>query len=134
MLANNEETTARVHLSQKRAGTKIAISDPQIIRLYCREYRSQQRALLRMPIFTWKDIGEQAVGWLIDHERLSGQGTPGGLTQGFEPMLAGFKTVTVHDFDPVALEPGHTLTAHMCNQWGELACTIAHQFRGGAGL
>src|SRR5205085_4157982 len=31
MLANNEEATARVHLTQKRAGTNIAIGDPEII-------------------------------------------------------------------------------------------------------
>jgi hypothetical protein len=33
-----------------------------------------------MPIFTRKDIGDQALGWCLDHERLAGQGTPGGLT------------------------------------------------------
>src|SRR4029450_10915558 len=32
MLANHEEATTRVHLTQKRASTKIAIGDPEIIR------------------------------------------------------------------------------------------------------
>src|SRR5215471_18219095 len=82
MLANHEETAARVQLAQKCAGTKIAIGNPQIIRRDYLEHRPQQRALLRMPIFTRKDIGDQAVGWLIDHERLAGQSPPGGVTQG----------------------------------------------------
>jgi hypothetical protein len=68
MLANNEEATARIHLTQKCAGTKMAIGNPQIIRRDCREHRSQQRALLCMTIFTGKDIGDQTLGWLIDHE------------------------------------------------------------------
>jgi hypothetical protein len=45
-----------------------------------------------MPSFTREDIGDQTWGWFIDHERLAGQGTPGGLTQRFEPMLTGFQT------------------------------------------
>ena len=80
MLANHEEATTCVHLTEKRTGTKIAIGNPQIIRRDRFEYRPQQRALLRMPIFTRKDIGDQALGWCLDHERLAGQGTPGGLT------------------------------------------------------
>src|SRR5262249_32316592 len=134
MLANNEETAACVYLTQKRAGTKITISNPQILCGDCFEHRSQQRALLRMPIFTRKDIGDQTVGRLIDHERLAGQTTRGGLTQGFEPMFAGFKTVTIDNFGPVAVEPGRTFTAHLGNQGGELTGTIAYQFGGGAGL
>src|SRR5919199_2241722 len=127
MLANHEEAPTRVHLTEKRAGTKIAIGDPQIIHRDRVKHRSQQRALLRMPIFTREDIGDQAVGWFIDHERLAGQGTPGGLTQCFESMLTGFQTVAVDNFDSIALEPGRTLTAYMGNQGGELAGTIAHQ-------
>src|SRR5215468_8286349 len=134
MLANNEETAACVYLTQKRAGTKITISNPQILCGDCFEHRSQQRALLRMPIFTRKDIGDQTVGRLIDHERLAWQGPPGGLTQSCESMLAGFQTVAVDNFDPIAIEPGRTLTAHVRNQWDELAGTIAHEFRGGARL
>src|SRR5262245_55942799 len=42
MLANNEEATTRVHLTQKCAGTKMAIGDPEIIRCDRGEHRSQQ--------------------------------------------------------------------------------------------
>src|SRR5262245_60427474 len=132
MLANHEEAPTRVQLTEKRARTKITIRNPQIIRRDRGEHRPQQRALLRMPIFTRKDIGDQAWGGLIDHERLAGQSTPGGLTQGFEPMFAGFKTVTIDNFDPVAVEPGRTFTAHLGNQGGELTGTIAYQLGRGA--
>src|SRR5262252_9517633 len=134
MLANNEETAACVYLTQKRAGTKITIRNPQILCGDCFEHRSQQRTLLRMPIFTWKDIGDQTVGRLIDHERLAWQGPPGGLTQSCESMLAGCQTVAVDNFDPIAIEPGRTRTAYVRNQWDELAGTIAHEFCGGASL
>ncbi len=73
VLANHEEAAARVHLTEKRAGTKIAICDPQITASTVSKHRPEQRALLRMPIFTRKDIGDQAQGWLIDHERLPGK-------------------------------------------------------------
>src|SRR5262250_991068 len=52
LLANNAETAACVSLTQKRAGTKMTLSHPPILCGDCCEHRSQQRALLRMPIFT----------------------------------------------------------------------------------
>jgi hypothetical protein len=58
-----------------------------------------------MAIFAWQDIGDQVQGGLIDHERLSRQSMPDGLTQGFESMLAGCKTVPIDTFDPLAPEP-----------------------------
>ena len=133
-LAKHEETAAGVHFTPKRAGTKMAIGDPEILGRARREPRSEQRALLCMPIFTRKDIGDQAGSGLLNDKRLPGQGPPGGLSQDLEPMLAGCQTVAVDNFDPVAVEPRGTRPVHLGNQGGKLAGTIAHQFCGGVGL
>jgi hypothetical protein len=42
MVANNAEATTRGHRTQKRAGTKMALGDPESIRCDRGEHRSQQ--------------------------------------------------------------------------------------------
>src|SRR6266702_2791645 len=59
MFTDHEAASPRVDLGEKGAGTKIAIGDPQIIPRDARKDRPEERALLRMAIFTGKDIGDE---------------------------------------------------------------------------
>ena len=80
-----------------------------------------------MAIFTGKHIGDQALSRLIDDQRFAGQCPPLGLTQLFDAMLAGFDTVAIDNFDPIALQPRPPLTAHVRDYGGNLTSPIAHQ-------
>src|SRR5512134_60059 len=131
MLTDHEETTPRVDLAEKGAGTKIAVGDPQVIPPDTLEHRPEKRALLGMAIFTGKDIRDEALGWLVDHQRFAGQGAPSGLSQCLEAMLTGFEAIAIDNFDPIALKPRGAFTVHVRNERGQLASAIAHQFRGG---
>jgi hypothetical protein len=116
MLPDDKEAPAPVGLGEKRSGTKIAVGNPQIIWLDTLEHRPEQRALLRVAIFTRKDLGNSARRRLIDHERFAGQGAPVGLSQFFDTVLTGFEAVAIDNFDPVTREPGRALAAHMLNE------------------
>ena len=110
MFAGDEEGPSLVDVTEKVARTKIAVFNPEITGLHRLQQRSEQRAFLRMAIFTGQDIGDQAQGGLIDHQRFAGQGPPRGLTQLFDAMLTGFEAVAIDDFDrdsPQATERAH---------------------------
>ncbi len=68
MLTDDEAAPPRVDLGEKGAGTKMAIGNPQSIFLDAREDRPQEGALLRMAIFTGKDIRDEPLGRFIDHQ------------------------------------------------------------------
>lgn len=68
MRTDHEEAPSRVDLGEKGTGTKIAIGNPEIIPLDAREDRPEERALLRMAIFAGKDIRNEPLGRLIDHQ------------------------------------------------------------------
>jgi hypothetical protein len=110
MLTDHEEAPTRVDLGEKGAGAKIAIGDPQIIPRDAREDRPEEGALLRMAIFTGKDIRDEPLGRLIDHQRFAGQGAPCGLPQFLEAMLTGCEAVAIDNFDPIACKPRGALT------------------------
>ena len=87
MFAGDEKGPAVVDVTQKVARTKIAVFDPQITRLHRLEQGAEQGAFLRMAIFTGKNIGDQALGGLIDHQGFAGQGPPLSLAQLLDAVL-----------------------------------------------
>ena len=79
MFAGDEKGASIVDLTEKAPGTTIPIFDPQITGLHRFEPLTEQRAFLRIAIFTRKDIGDEALGCLVDQQRFAGPGTPLGL-------------------------------------------------------
>src|SRR4029453_10819427 len=134
MFASNAEGASLVDLTEKGAGTEIAVFNPEVTGLNRVQDGPEQRAFLRMAIFAWPDIGDHTQGRFIDHQRFAGQGTPRGVTPFFHPMLTGCGAVAIADFDPIALKPRGTFTAHGLDAWGELARAVAHQLRRGMRL
>jgi hypothetical protein len=129
MLTDHKEAASRVDLSEKGSGTKMAIGDPQLSLPDALEDCPKERALLRLAIFTGKDMRDEPLGWRIDHERFARQGAPCGLPQFLEAMLTGFEAVAIDNVDPIALKPRGPLTVHGLDERGQLASAIAHQFR-----
>jgi hypothetical protein len=58
MLAADEEGASLVNVTEKVAGAKIAVFNPQIPGLHRLEAWPKQRAFLRMAVFTGEDIGD----------------------------------------------------------------------------
>src|SRR5215467_5738105 len=134
MFARNTEGASLVDLTEKGAGTEMAVFNPEVTGLNRVQDGPEQRAFLRMTIFARKDIGDYTQGRLIDHQRFAGQGTPRGVTQFFNAMLTGCEAVAIDDFDPIALKPRGAFTAHVLDERGEFACAVAHQLRRGMRL
>src|SRR2546423_12706355 len=131
MFARNAEGASFVDLTEEGAGTEIAVFNPEVTGLNRVQDGPEQRAFLRMAIFARKDIGDHTQGRFIDHQRFAGQGTPRGVTQFFNTMLAGFEAVAIDDFGPIARKPRGAFTAHVLDERGELASAVAHQFSRG---
>jgi len=112
----------------------MAIGNPQIIFLDAREDRPQEGALLRMAIFTGKDIRDEPLGRLIDHQGFARESPSGGRAQFFDPMFAGFQTVPIDHLDPIPRQPWRPLATHGRNQRGAFAGALAHQCRRGVRL
>src|SRR5215510_7630152 len=134
MFARNAEGASLVDFTEKGAGTKIAVFNPEITGLNRIQDGPEQRAFLRMPIFAREDIGDHTQGRFIDHQRFAGPGTPRGFTQFLNAMLTGFEAVAIDDFDPIALKPRDAVTTHMLDERGELASAVAHQLSRGMRL
>src|SRR5207237_2204209 len=134
MFARNAEGAAPVDLTEKGAGTEIAVFNPEVTGLNRVQDGPEQRAFLRMTICARKDIGDHPQGRFIDHQRFARQGTPRGFTQFFNAMLTGFEAVAIDDFDPIALQPRGAFTAHVLDERGELASAVAHQLSRGMRL
>src|SRR5678816_4659857 len=86
MFARNAEGASLVSLTEKGAGTEIAVFNPEVTGLNRVQDGPEQRALLRMAIFARKDIRDHTQGWFIDHQRFARQGTPRGFTQFFNAV------------------------------------------------
>src|SRR5687768_10593955 len=127
MFAGDEKGPAVVDVTQKVARTKIAVFNPESARLHRLEQGAEQGAFLRMAIFTGKNIGDQALGGLIDHQGFAGQGPPLSLAQLLDAVLTGFEAVAIDNFEPVAFKPRSPLTAHVRDNGGKLTRAIAHQ-------
>src|SRR6266705_79508 len=134
MFAGHAEGASFVNLTEKGAGTEIAVFNPEVTGLNRVQDGLEQRAFLRMAIFAWKDIGDHTQGRFIDYQRFAGQGTPGGFTQCFHAMLTGFEAVAIDDFDPIARKPRGAFTAHVLDERGELARAVAYQLSRGMRL
>src|SRR6266446_7125393 len=134
MFASNEEGASLIDLTEKGAGTEIAVFNPEVPGLNRVQDGPEQRAFLRMAIFARKDIGDHTQGRFIDHQRFAGQGTPRGFTQFFNAMLTGCEAVAIDDFDPIARKPRGAFTAHVLDERGELASAVAYQLRRGMRL
>src|SRR5207237_9926399 len=100
MFARNAEGAAPVDLTEKGAGTEIAVFNPEVTGLNRVQDCPEQRAFLRMAMFAWKDIGDHTQRRFIDHQRFAGPGTPRGFTQFFHAILTGFEAVPIVDLDP----------------------------------
>jgi hypothetical protein len=73
MLTRDAQATATVNIAEQRPRTTAAIGNPEVIRLHGLEHRLTQRALLRVAIFTrkdvtWKDVAHSAVDRFVYHE------------------------------------------------------------------
>ena len=134
MCARNAEGASLVDLTEKGAGTEIAVFNPEVTGLNRVQDGPEQRAFLRMAIFARKDIGDHTQGRFIDHQRFAGQSPPFGRTQLFDAMLTGFEAVAIDNFDPIALKPRGAFTAHVLDERGELARAVAHQLSRGMRL
>src|SRR5918998_305575 len=102
VLPDDKRAASRVAIAEKLARAEVAIGNPEVLRLHRAQDRAQQRALLRVAIFTGKDVADQAPHRFIDHERLTRQSTRGNPAQFFETMLTRFDTVAVDNLHPVA--------------------------------
>ena len=72
VLTDHERGTPPGHAKHQTQGTKIAIFDPEVIRLDVLEHLSDQAALLGMPIFGEKDISNQHPLLIQDYQRMAG--------------------------------------------------------------
>src|SRR5262245_62615455 len=90
MFAGDEAGAAGVDVTEKGSGTKIAVFNPEITSLHRVQKRPEQRAFLRMAVFTRQDISDQALDGLIDHQRFDRQGPPLGLAQLFDTIITAF--------------------------------------------
>ena len=134
MFTGHKERLSGVDLAEKLTGAKIAIFNPQVTCLHRLEHVSEQRALLGMAIFTRKNIGHQAQGRFIDHQRFPWQSPRLNASQHLEAMLRRFDAVAIDNFDPIARQPRRALAIQVLNQRAELTGAIAHQLRRRVGL
>ena len=116
-----------VNVTEKVAGTKIAVFHPQLAGLHRLEEGPKQRAFLRMAVFTGEDIGASPRGRLIDHHRCAGPGTPRGCTRFLDAMLTGCEAVAIDDCDPIPRQPGGVVPAHVLDERGKFTRAVAHQ-------
>jgi hypothetical protein len=65
MFAGDEAGASVVDVTEKGSGTKIAVCNPEITGLHRVQKRPEQRAFLRMAVFTRHDISDQAWGGLL---------------------------------------------------------------------
>jgi hypothetical protein len=68
MLTDDEYRATLRHAEHQRPCTKVAILDPEVIRLDVLEHLRDQAALLGMAIFVEKDIGNQHA-LLVQHDQ-----------------------------------------------------------------
>src|SRR5438552_16912793 len=134
MFAGHAEGAALVNLTEKGAGTDIAVFNPEVAGLNRVQDGPEQRAFLRMAIFAWKDISDHTQGRFIDDQRCAGPGTSRGFTQFFHAMLTGFEAVTIDDFSSIARKPRGAFTAHVLDERSELASAVAYQLSRGRRL
>ena len=73
MLPDHEKGPVAIEFSEKLAGTKVAIGNPEIARLGGSQERFEQRTLLGMAIFTRHHVGDQATRRLVHHQGLARQ-------------------------------------------------------------
>src|SRR5438270_12576385 len=105
MFARNAEGAAPVDLTEKGAGTEIAVFNPEVTGLNRVQDGPEQRAFLRMTIFARKDIGDHPQGRFIDHQRFARQAPPRGVPQSFNPRLTGFEAVAIASLNSISLQP-----------------------------
>jgi hypothetical protein len=98
MLAGDETGTSAVDLAQKGTGTKVPVLNPEVVHLHGLKHLPEHRALLRMAVFTGKDIAYEASRGLIHDEGFARQGTGLHLAQRFEASLTRFNTVAINNF------------------------------------
>ena len=127
MLPDYEKGPVAIELSEKLAGTKVAIGNPEIARLGGSQERFEQRTILGMAICTRHHIGDQATRRLIHYQGLAGKSCGLHLPQGPEPTLARLKTVAIDDFDPMPGQPGLAFPTDLLDQGGELRGAVTHQ-------
>ena len=99
MLPDHEKGPVAIELSEKLAGTKVTVGNPELTRLGGFQERFEQRTLLGMAIFTRHHVGDQATRRRIHHQGLAGKRGGVHLPQGPEPPLARLNTVAIDDFD-----------------------------------
>src|SRR2546428_1807337 len=134
MCAGHAEGASLVELTEKGAGTEIAVFHPEGTGLNRGQDCPKQRGCLRMAICAWTDIGDHTQGWFIDHQRFAGQGPPRGFTPFFHAMRTGFEAVAIDDFDPRAFKPRGAFTTHVLDERSALASAGAHQLSRGMRL
>ena len=77
MFADDEKALALIDSAEKIAHTEITVGNPNIARLHRGKDLTEQGALLRMAIFTGKDIDRHSNGGIVDHQRFARQRTGG---------------------------------------------------------
>ena len=100
MLTRNEPGASASMRTEKGTGTKVAVLNPEVVRLHRLQDLAEQRAFLRMAIFTGKDITDHAVGGLIDDEGFPGQRASLHLAQHFKAVAHWLRYSSHRKFSP----------------------------------
>jgi hypothetical protein len=134
MLAGDEPGVPVVDRAQEGTGTAIAVLYPEVMRLHGLQHLPEHRALLRMAVFTGKDIAHEASCGLIDDEGCARQGAGLHLAQHFEASLTRFKAIAIQHFHPIPRQPGSTRPIELLDQRRQHRRTITYQLRRGVRL
>ena len=102
MLANHKKCAPPRHPKQKPQRAKIAISHNTIPCRHHRHHLREQRAFLRVGVFTRNDIGGDSPLRIIEDEGMAGQCSRPIPTECFHPMLRPCQMVPVQDAHAIA--------------------------------
>ena len=94
------------------------------------KHLAQQGSLLSVTVFTGLHVHHEIQARVIDHQRLSWQGSAAQRAQFLQPMLARLQTVAVQHSEDIPGQPGRSRPAQLSYQGARLGRDVAHQRRG----
>ena len=106
MLSGEQAGLGAVHGTEQGPGTVVAIVHPAIVRVARLHDLSHEGPRLGMPIFTGKDVTDQALAGLVHDEGCAGQRPSLDRPQHVETSLTRLQTVAIEHCHPLPRYPG----------------------------
>ncbi len=134
VLSDNKKCTPVRDSTGEFNCAEIAVGNPGIRNFYGQQHSFEQRAFLRMAVFTRKYVDWQTQHGIINDQRFAWQRSGWNGSQLFDAMLAFFDTVSIKQLYPQPWQRGAHGSAKFFNHRLYLLCSIAYQLGRCAGL